>query len=88
LYVRAQRLFEAQYQRSKAQYAEVSQIPPNGSVSVPGTILLLTEDLGKQKRQDPETTLRILTIRGMLEINYAHHKRAQRGMTVVRLRRA
>jgi len=70
LYVRAQRLFEAQHQRTKALYAEVSQIPPNESVSIPGTILRLTEDLAAPAAQDPETKLRILTIRGMLEINY------------------
>jgi tetratricopeptide (TPR) repeat protein len=70
LYVRAQRLFEVQHQRSKALYAEVSQIPPNESVSIPGTILGLTQHLATPEAHDPETKLRILTIRGMLEINY------------------
>ena len=70
LYARAQRLFEGQHQVSKALYAEVSQVPPNESVSVPGTIVHLTDDLQKPEANDDETRLRILTIRGMLQTNY------------------
>ncbi len=70
LYARAEHLFDAQHQTSKALYAEVSQIPPNESVSVPNTILRLTEDLQRAEAQDEETRLRILTIRGMLQTNY------------------
>ena len=47
LYARAQHLFDAQKQRSKALYAEVSQVPPDESGSVPGKIFQLTQDLGK-----------------------------------------
>jgi CHAT domain-containing protein/tetratricopeptide (TPR) repeat protein len=70
LYARAQHLFDAQKQRSKALYAEVSQVPPDESGSVPGKIFQLTQDLGKPAAQEAETRLRILTIRGMLETNY------------------
>lgn len=70
LYARAELLFEANHQLSKALYANVSQIPPDESVSAPANILKLTEDLATAEAQDPETKLRILTIRGMLETNY------------------
>ena len=42
LYARAQRLFEAHNQSSKALYAQVSQVPANESVNIPETILSLT----------------------------------------------
>jgi hypothetical protein len=42
LYPRAQHLFNAQQQPSKALYAQVSQIPPDESGSVPGKIFQLT----------------------------------------------
>jgi len=70
LYRKAQQLFLAQHNSSKALYAEVSQIPPDESVNITQTILRLDRDLAKPEAQDPETRLRILTIRGMLEINY------------------
>ena len=70
LYAKAEQLFDAQHQPSKALYAQVSQVPPNESISVPGTILRLTEDLRRPEAQDEETRLRILTIRGMLQTNY------------------
>ncbi len=70
LYAKAEHLFEVQNQPSKALYAQVSQIPPNESVSVPNTILQLTDDLETPGAQDKETRLRILTIRGMLQTNY------------------
>jgi len=70
LYAKAEQLFDAQHQPSKALYAQVSQVPPNESISVPSTILRLTEDLQKPEAQDEETRLRILTIRGMLQTNY------------------
>ncbi len=71
LYAKAERLFESEHQPSKAPYAQVSQAPPNESVSVPGTILRLTADLQNPEAEDEETRLRILTIRGMLQTNYA-----------------
>ncbi|MEA2259716.1 MAG: hypothetical protein QOJ51_2541 [Acidobacteriaceae bacterium] len=70
LYARAQRLFEAHNQSSKALYAQVSQVPANESVNIPETILSLTQDLSLPAATEPETKLRILTIRGMLETNY------------------
>jgi CHAT domain-containing protein len=69
-YRKAQQLFLAQHNSPKALYAEVSQIPPDESVNITQTILRLDRDLAKPEAQDPETRLRILTIRGMLEINY------------------
>ena len=70
LYQKAQQLYAAQHQPSQALYAQVSQIPPNESVSIPTTLWALTQDLGRPEAADPETRLRILTIRGMLETNY------------------
>ena len=70
LFARAEQLFDAQQQPSKALYAQVSQMPPNESISVRGRILRLTEDLQKPEAQAEETKLRILTIRGMLQTNY------------------
>ncbi len=70
LYLKAQQLYTDQRNPSKALYAKVSQIPPDESGSIPAKILGLTRDLEKPEAQDPETRLRILTIRGMLETNY------------------
>jgi CHAT domain-containing protein len=70
LYQKAQQLYTNQHEPSKALYAQVSQIPPNESVSVPATLWALTQDLARPEAANPETRLRILTIRGMLETNY------------------
>ena len=70
LYRRAQNAFLAQNDPARALYAEVSQAIPNESESMPAKILRLSEDLQRPEAQDPETRLRILTIRGMLETNY------------------
>jgi CHAT domain-containing protein len=70
LYRRAEQMFLAEHQPSKAIYAQVSQIPEDESVDLPGTILSLTADLTRPEAADPETRLRILVIRGMLEIDY------------------
>ena len=70
LYSKAEDLFAAQGQVSKALYAQVSQIPADESGSARANILKLTEDLKNPGAEDSETKLRILTIRGMLEINY------------------
>ncbi len=69
LYEKAQHLFAAQKQPSKALYAQVSQIPPDESGSIRGKIVQLTEDLRRPEAEDAETKLRIFTIRGMLETN-------------------
>jgi hypothetical protein len=50
-------------------YAAVSQIPPNQSVDIPATIWSLTTDLTLPGASDPETRLRILTVRGILQTN-------------------
>jgi CHAT domain-containing protein len=70
LYKQAEAKFEKQGQLSKALYARVSQIPPNESANSPLTIVSLTQDLARPEAAVPETRLRILTIRGMLETNY------------------
>ena len=70
LYKQAEAKFEQQGQLSKALYARVSQIPPNESANSPLTIVSLTQDLARPEAAEPETRLRILTIRGMLETNY------------------
>jgi hypothetical protein len=45
LYQRAETLFKAEGNQSRALYAAVSQIPPNQSVDIPATIWSLTTDL-------------------------------------------
>ena len=62
-------LFRAQGNQAKALYAAVSQIPPNQSVDIPATIWSLTADLAQPGASDPETRLRILTVRGILQTN-------------------
>jgi hypothetical protein len=70
LYARAEKLFAGQGKRSKALYAHVSQVPPDETVSAHTNILRLTEELATPQASDPETKLRILTIRGQIETNY------------------
>jgi CHAT domain-containing protein len=70
LYSRAQQLYQAENRPSKALYAQVSQVIGDESGSLPGKILELTQDLNKPEARDPETRLRILTVRGMLDTNY------------------
>ncbi len=69
LYSRAEVLYRAQGNQAKALYAAVSQIPPNQSVDIPATIWSLTADLTQPEASDPETRLRILTVRGILQTN-------------------
>lgn len=82
LYMKAEHLFMYQGKRSKALYARVSQIPPDETTSAPKKILRLTEFLATPEAQDPETKLRILTIRGMLEINYDASQARATWMTI------
>lgn len=71
IYKRAEELFLSRGDRSRALYAHVSQlIPQVESRSIPGTILELSQDLEHPEAQDAETRLQILTIRGMIEVNY------------------
>ncbi|MGA9784487.1 MAG: hypothetical protein WBQ52_20170, partial [Terracidiphilus sp.] len=69
LYQHAESLFRAQSNQAKALYAAVSQIPPDQSVDIPATIWSLTTDLTQPGASDPETRLRILTVRGILQTN-------------------
>jgi len=55
LYKRAEVLFTAQRNQSKALYAAVSQIPPDESVDIPATIWSLTADLTQPGASDPES---------------------------------
>ena len=49
----------------------MSQIPAQAeSASLSDTIYALTQDLKKPEAADPETRLRILEVRGMIENNY------------------
>ena len=72
LYRQAEVQFTQRHQLSKALYARVSEMPAHSesSISVPSQIVLLTHDLALPEAQEPETRLRILTILGMLEVNY------------------
>jgi len=72
LYRQAEQEFTQRHQLSKALYARVSQMPAHSesSTSIPVQIALLRKDLDLPEAKDPETRLRILTILGMLEVNY------------------
>ena len=72
LYRQAESQFTQRHQFSKALYARVSEMPAHSesSTSVPAQIALLRSDLTLPEAHDPETQLRILTILGMLEVNY------------------
>jgi|CZKL01.1.fsa_nt_gi CHAT domain-containing protein len=72
LYRQAEQGFTQRHQLSKALYARVSQIPAHSesSTSIPSQIAQLRNDLNLAEAKDPETRLRILTILGMLEVNY------------------
>jgi CHAT domain-containing protein len=72
LYHQAELGFIRSHQYSKALYARVSQMPAHSesSTSVPSQIALLRSDLDLPEAMDPETRLRVLTILGMLEVNY------------------
>lgn len=72
LYRQAELRFNQQHEISKALYAHVSEVPAQSesSISVPAQLAELTADLSLPQARDPETRLRILTILGMLEVNY------------------
>lgn len=72
LYRQAEQEFIRRHQLSKALYARVSQMPAHSesSTSIPSQIALLRKDLDLPEARNPETRLRILTILGMLEVNY------------------
>jgi hypothetical protein len=72
LYRQAELQFNQKGQHSKALYARVSEIPARSesSTSFPSQIASLRRDLELPEARDPETRLRVLTILGMLEVNY------------------
>jgi hypothetical protein len=72
LYRQAELQFNQKGQRSKALYARASEIPARSesSTSFPSQIASLGRDLELPAARDLETRLRILTILGMLEVNY------------------
>ena len=72
LYRQAELGFIRKHEPSKALYAHVSEVPAQSesSISVPAQLAELTADLSLPQAQDPEARLRILTILGMLEVNY------------------
>ena len=70
LFAKAQSLFEQQKRPSKALYAAVSQLVSDETVSLRSNILRATEALSLPEALDPETRLRILTVRGGFEIDY------------------
>ncbi len=72
LYRSAEIQFTQQHLLSKALYARVSQIPARSesSTTFPQQIAVLRHDLTLPAAGDRETRLRILTILGMLEVNY------------------
>ena len=64
LYRQAEIKFEAQGNRAKALYAQISQIPGRAeSTSLADTIYALTQDLSRPEAEDAETRLRILVVR-------------------------
>ena len=72
LYHQAELQFIQEHNHSKALYAQVSQMPAQSesSTTIPSQIAVLRRDLILPEARDPETRLRILTILGMLEVNY------------------
>ena len=72
LYHQAELQFIQEHQLSKTLYARVSQMPAHSesTTTLPSQIVTLRHDLILPAAHDPETRLRILTILGMLEVNY------------------
>jgi hypothetical protein len=71
VYHRAELLYQQRNDPAKALYAHVSQVMATSEMSsFAPQIASLTDDLQVLAARDPETRLRILTIRGMLETNY------------------
>src|SRR5258708_22782411 len=71
VYHRAELLYQQRSEPAKALYAHVSQMMATSEMSsFAPQIASLSDDLQLPAARDPETRLRILTIRGMLETNY------------------
>jgi tetratricopeptide (TPR) repeat protein len=71
LYRLAEQSFVKQHKAAAALYARVSQIPAKSGSNLQELILTLSQNLTlPEARQNPETRLRILTVRGIVETNY------------------
>jgi hypothetical protein len=71
VYHKAELLYQQRNEPAKALYAHVSQMMATSEMSsFAPQIASLTDDLQLPAARDPETRLRILSIRGMLETNY------------------
>ena len=71
VYHRAELLFQQRNEPARALYAQVSQMMATSETSsFAPQIASLSDDLQLPAARDPETRLRILIIRGMLETNY------------------
>ncbi|MBS1821287.1 MAG: CHAT domain-containing protein [Acidobacteria bacterium] len=72
LYHQAELQFTQEHRPSKALYARVSQMPAHSesTTTLPSQIATLRHDLSLPEARDSETRLRVLTILGMLEVNY------------------
>jgi len=72
LYRRAEFQFVRNHEPAKALYAHVSEMPAlsESSTTIPEQIAELRRDLTLPAARDRETRLRVLTILGMLEVNY------------------
>jgi CHAT domain-containing protein len=71
LYQQLEQVCETAKDDSCVLYARVSQIPPRSeTLSLPDQIRALTQDLDLPSAQSYDTHLRILSVRGMLEVNY------------------
>ena len=72
IYRQAELQFLQEHNLSKALYTRASQMPAQSesSTTIPSQIAVLRHDLILPEARDPETRLRILTILGMLEVNY------------------
>ena len=71
LYKKAEGSFLKTHELSKALYAHVSQMPAHMETgNLQEQIWTLTQDLALPEARDPQTRLRILVIRGMIEVNY------------------
>jgi CHAT domain-containing protein len=71
LYRRAELQFARQHEAAKALYARVSQMPAHMEArSLPDQLWILTQDLALPEAKEPQTRLRILLVKGMIETNY------------------
>jgi CHAT domain-containing protein len=71
LYAQAETLFQKANRPSEALYAHVSQFIPRAEAEpIPDLLVELARDQKLSAAQDPDTMLRILVIRGMIETNY------------------